>query len=277
MKGKLGKNYFFAFFALSWAQAIQLDDKIASFIGEKEYKVQKNLIRILFKNEQQFLYNNGKIDDIKVLGKLKESGLLKLFYTTPQKLNLSFSTKDNALIFMRVINEILSSMGYNYFLTKRALKNTNGFIWDIIISTEHIVDPIIFSSKLKSSGCFLESVDRVSENEWKYKINTQSIKIEARKIEANTTVKLKKPIKPYWIDVEGIKTISFVSKIADKWHPNIVFFDEKLNIVRDYRKDEVFNKLKLRVPVDAKYVKIADMYTLDNIKRGISIYLRSKN
>ena len=268
---------FLLFFALVVAQATPLDEKIESFIGEKEYKVQKNLIRILFKNESQFLYGNSKVNDMKVLEQLKKSGLLKLFYKNPQELNLSFFTKENSLIFMRVINETLSSMGYNYFLTKRALKNEDGFLWDIIISTEHIVDPIIFSNKLKSRDCFLESVDRVSENEWKYIVNTQSIKIEAIKIEANTTVKFKKPIKPYWIDVESMESISFASKIADKWHPKIVFFDEKLHIIRDYQNDKVANRLKLKIPIDAKYVKIADMYTLDNIKRGMSIYLRSEN
>jgi len=268
---------FLLLFVLSWAQATQLNEKIASFIGEKEYKVQKNLIHILFKDEISFLSADSSVDDLKVLDKLKESGLLKLFYENPQTLNLSFFTKNDALIFMRVINETLSSMGYNYFLTKRAVKNVDGFVWEIVISTEHIVDPLIFSDKLKLRGCFLEAIDRINENEWKYRVNTENIKIEATKIEANTTVKLKKPIKPYWIDVQDMKSISFVSKIADKWHPNIVFFDEKLHIVSDYQKDQVTNKLKLRVPTDSRYVKIADMYTLDNIKRGISIYLRSKN
>lgn len=267
---------FLLLFTLSWMQATQIDEKIASFIGEKEYKIQRNLIRILFKDESKFLFSDGSVDDIKVLEKLKESGLLKLFYKDPQKLNLSFYTKNDALIFMRVINEALSSMGYNYFLTKRALKDKDGFVWEIIISTEHIVDPIIFSKKLESRGCFLEAVDRVSENSWEYRINTQNIQIEARIIEANTTAKLKKPIKPYWINLDGIKSISIVSKIADKWHPSIIFFDEKLHIVKNYQKDKVTNKLKLRVPTDAKYVKITDMYTLDNIKRGVSVYLRSK-
>ncbi len=114
---------FLLFFALVVAQATPLGEKIESFIGEKEYKVQKNLIRILFKNESQFLYGNSKVNDMKVLEQLKKSGLLKLFYKNPQELNLSFFTKENSLIFMRVINETLSSMGYNYFLTKRALKN----------------------------------------------------------------------------------------------------------------------------------------------------------
>ena len=53
---------FFLFFTLVWMQAAQLDDKIASFIGDKEYQIQKNLIHILFKDEQQtkFIICNKK-------------------------------------------------------------------------------------------------------------------------------------------------------------------------------------------------------------------------
>ena len=261
---------------ITFAQATLLEDKIESFIGEKEYKKQKNLIRILFKDKKLFLREDSSVDDIKVLAKLKQNGLLKLFYKKPQELNLSFSTKENSLIFMRVINESLSSMGYNYFLTKRALKSSGSFVWDVVISTEHMVDPLIFSERLESRGCFLELVERKQENEWLYKINSDNIKIEATKAEANRTLKLKKPIKPYWIDVEGMKSISFVSKIADKWHPSVVFYDNKLHIVKDYKKDSKTNRLKLKIPRDTKYVKIADMYTLDNIKRGMSIYLKRR-
>ena len=176
----------------TFIQATLLEDKIETFIGQTKYKTQKNLIRILFKNHSSFLNEAGKIDDIKVLAKLKKSGLLKLFYKKPQDLDLSFLTKENGLIFMRVINESLSSMGYNYFLTKRALKSSDSFLWEIIISTEHIVDPLIFSKRLEERGCFLESVDRKGENEWKYVINTDNITIEAKKVEANRTIKLKK-------------------------------------------------------------------------------------
>ena len=264
-------------FLTTFLSATLLEDKIESFIGEKEYKIQKNLIRILFKNESQFLREDSSVDDIKVLAKLKDSGLLKLFYKEPQELNLTFSTKENSLVFMRVINESLSSMGYNYFLTKRALKNSDSFVWEIIISTEHMVDPLILSKRLEARGCFLESVERKKENEWLYKINSDNIKIEAKRVEANRTLKLKKPIKPYWIDVEGMKSISFASKIADRWHPSIVFYDDKLHIVKDYKKDSATNRLKIKIPIDTKYVKVADLYTLDNIKRGISVYLRSRN
>jgi len=263
-------------FITTFLQATLLEDKIESFIGEKVYKTQKNLIRILFKDESKFLNEDSSVDDIKVLQKLKDSGILKLFYKNPQELNLAFSTKDNSLVFMRVINEALSSMGYNYFLTKRALKSSDKFLWEIIISTEHVVDPLIFSKRLKARGCYIEKVERSSQNDWAYEINSDEIKIESRKVEANRTIKLRKPIKPYWIDIKDMKSISFASKIADRWHPSIVFYDDKLHIVKDYQKDKVTNRLKIKVPSEAQYVKVSDMYTLDNIKRGISIYLRER-
>ena len=266
---------FFLSLVFAVLQATSLEDKIQSFVGQKQYKTQKNLIHIIFKDESRFVCEDGSIDDVKVLEQLKKSGLLKLFYKNPQTLNLSLVTKGHSLIFMRVINETLSSMGYNYFLTKQVKRDDNDFLWDIVLSTEHIVDPIIFTQALKARGCSLDAIDKTSENEWKYTINSDNIEIEARKIEANTTVKLKKPIKPYWIVVKNMSSISFRSKLADRWHPNIVFFDANLQIIRDYRKDIVANTLKLKIPINAKYAKVADMYTLDNIKRGMSVYLKN--
>lgn len=256
--------------------ASALQDKIKSFIGDKEYKVQKNLIKVLFKNESKFVDEDGKVDDIKVLKELKNSGLLKLFYNRPKNLYLSFFSKDDSVIFLRVINESLSLMGYNYFLTKKAVKSEDGFLWQIVISTEHIVDPLILAKRLEKRGCFFEDIDRLKENEWSYKINTQNIKIDTLLVEEDTSVKLKKPIRPYWINVYGMKSISIRTKIADRWHPSVVFFDEKLNVVKNYEKESVIKSVKLKIPPSARYVKITDIYTLDNIKRGILVYIKSR-
>ncbi len=246
-------------------------------MGQKEYNIQKNLVGILFEEENLFLHADGSVDEMRVLEKLKQSGLLKLFYEEPQELSLSFVTKENPLIFMRVINEALFSMGYNYFLTERAVKSLDSFVWDIIISTENIVDPLILSKELEARGSFIESVERRGESEWRYVINTDNIRVKAQKIEAGMKTDLRKPIKPYWILVEEIKTISFSSKIADRWHPSIIFYSDKLHIISDYRKDSPTNRLKLPVPIDAKYIKVSDLHTLDNIKRGISVYLTSRD
>jgi len=273
----LVKLFFVFYFFINALNATLLEEKIESFIGIKEYNIQKNLIHVLFKNESLFFKNDGSVDDLKVLDQLKDSGLLKLFFKAPQELNLSFFTKDSPLIFMRVINDSLASMGYNYYLTKEIKKNSDGFLWEINLSTEHLIDPIYFTDRLKERGCVVDKINKENKNKWFYSINTENITISAIAMEADVTTKLKKPIKPYWINIEDMKSISLRTRLADKWHPDVVFFDEKLNIVKDYRKDEVINAIKIKVPDSAKYVKINDLYTLDNIKRGMSVYLKKRN
>lgn len=262
---------------LSVIQASLLQEKIENFIGTTEYNTQKNLIAIVFSDEKSFENADAKIDELKVLEQLKRSGLLKLFYTAPVDLTLSFFTQHNPVIFMRVINETLLSMGYNYFITKRVLKDTKGLLWEIGLSTEHVVDPIYLAKRLELRGCFLEKIEKKSKNEWYYQINSDHIEIQTQDMQMDTTTTLNKPIKPYWIKVEGVSSLSFRSKIADKWFPNIVFFDTDLQVIKDYKKHEVTNSLKIQVPQGAKYAKVNDIYTLDNIKRGLSVYLKSKN
>jgi len=273
----LVKLFFVFCFCINALNATPLTEKIESFIGIKEYKIQKNLIHVLFKNEKVFLQDDGNVDDLKVLKQLKDSGLLKLFFKNPQELNLSFFTKDSPLIFMRVINDSLASMGYNYYLTKEIKKNNDGFLWEINLSTEHVVDPIYFTDRLKERGCVVDKINKENKHKWFYSINTENITILAILMDSDVTNKLKKPIKPYWVNVEDMKSISLRTRIADKWHPDVVFFDEKLNVVKDYRKDAVVNAIKIKVPDSAKYVKINDLYTLDNIKRGMSVYLKRRN
>lgn len=53
------------------------------------------------------------------------------------------------MIFLQIINETLELMGYNYFLTNNALRDQNGFVWEIYLQTEHILDPSAFSEALR--------------------------------------------------------------------------------------------------------------------------------
>ena len=201
---------------------------------------------------------------------------MKLFHKTPQKLNIAFLTKSSPIIFVRVIGEALSSMGYNYFLTKRVLRNLDTFVWDIIISTEHIVDPLTLFERLKERGCFFESVQRAGKNRWIYRVNSKNINIDALNLELDETTKLKKPIKPYWINVKNVKTIEIESKRQDHWYPSIILYDKKLHVVKNYEKETITKKVKIDLTEYTRYIKITDMYGLENIKRGMLVYLKKR-
>lgn len=252
-----------------------VEEKVRLFLGEKEYHIQKNLINIIFQNRNSFIKDSGEVDDLEVLKKLKTSGLLKLFYSKPVQMDVTLITQGDALAFMRVINESLETMGYSYFITKEVIQSDNEFLWKINLETEHIVDPLLFTTELISRGCEVISITRDTNNNWQYNIDSSNAIVKSLELETHTTVSLKKPIKPYWIKVFGLKEVALRSKLSDRWHPSIVFFDKKLHVLRSFKRDEVMNFLKLTVPENAHYMKVSDVYTLDNIKRGLSVYLRA--
>ena len=138
--------------------AANLDKKIESYLGKSDFFVQKNLVDILFSNKNQYLNDDNSTNDIAILAQLKKSGLLKLFYSKPVEMKISFKTNGNSLIFMRVINESLEAMGYSYFLTQSVNNESQTFTWEIDLETEHILDPILLDNELSLRGCKVTSV-----------------------------------------------------------------------------------------------------------------------
>ena len=82
---------------------------------------------------------------------------------------------------------------------------------------------------------------------------------------------MKKPVEPYWLDVTVISQISMRSHKLDRWYPYILFVDENMKVVSEKKVQTVQKSFAMSVPSAAKYVRISDIYTLDNIKRGLSI------
>ncbi len=252
-----------------------LHDKIANFMSARDYARQENLIKVLFRDEQKF-YKAGttEVDSLKIIKVLKDNGLFKLFYNSPISLHIKFTTEKNPLIFMKVIRESLGAIGYNYFLTTRATKNSDGFIWIINLKTRHLVDPLPFSKELKKRGCSIVDIKKEDRYLWSYDIDSTNAKLNAKNIENDIPVRLKKPIEPYLIYANNSKNINIKASLSDHWYPYVVFFDEALHVLSLKKINDRTPALRLDIPVGCKYIRIGDMYTLDNIKHGLSVYLK---
>ena len=253
-----------------------LQEKIENFISSQEYSKEENLLKVLFKNSDSFYrVSDGNVDSLKVIKVLEDNGLFKLFYKKPITLKVKFITKKNPLIFMKVIKGSLESIGYNYFLTTRATKKENEFIWIINLKTKHLINPLLFSDELVKRGCEIEDIEKKDDNLWVYKINSDGARLNAKKIDLDTNVKLKKPIEPYLIYSNDAVKIKIRTSFSDHWYPSVVFLDSALHVISQTKIDNRTYVLKLDVPQDSKYIRIGDIYTLDNIKHGLSIYLSS--
>ncbi len=242
----------------------------------QKYVKQENLIKVLFKDSDSFYrVRDGNVDSLKVIKVLEDNGLFKLFYDNPISLKVKFITNKNPLIFMKVIRESLESIGYNYFLTIRATKQDDKFIWIISLKTKHLINPILFAKELKKRGCVVDDITKERNNLWIYKINSKSAKLNAKNIDLDTTTKLKKPIEPYLIYSNSAVQIKLKTSFSDHWYPFVVFLDSALHVVSQTKINERTYVLKIDIPPNSKYIRIGDIYTLENIKHGLSIYLKS--
>ncbi|MDD3341991.1 MAG: hypothetical protein PHR87_00265 [Sulfurospirillaceae bacterium] len=248
-----------------------LDEKIKSYIGGTKYETQKNLINVLFARSEEFVKANGTIDSIKVITVLKQNGLLKLLYDNPVHLRLAFRTMQDPIIFLKIINETLESMGYNYFLTNNALRDSTGFVWEIYLQTEHIVDPVAFAKALELRGCSVNNVINNDNHYWFYDINSENAYLSAKELEISISTNLGKPLKPYWVRAKGLKEITISAHAGDKWFPHVVFFDENLHVINAIKSVESMKNLKVKVPEGTSYLKLSDTFMLENIKHGLTV------
>lgn len=260
--------------SLSLFGAQSLQEKIRSFVGPTKYETQKNLLQVLFAQSSNFAKPNGEVDSVKVISVLKKNGLLQLLYDKPVQLRLAFRTQHDPLIFLKIVNESLEAMGYNYFLTNNALRDSAGFVWEIYLQTEHIVDPEAFANALVARGCTITNIVKNDDNYWFYDINSDNAYLVAKKVESGVTTPLGKPLKPYWIDVKNLKEITVTVHSGDRWFPDVVFFDENLHLLSDVKSEESTKTLKLKVPSNAAYLKIGDAFMLENIKHGLSLHVK---
>lgn len=268
------KKLFLFFILISFSSADILHDKIKNLIGQKQYDIHKNLINLLLKDRYNY-ESNGQIRYYNLVKILRENGLLDLKLSSPQEINLEFKVLNKPLKGYKFLKETIENMGYRYYFTSQIQKEEEGLVWKIRFKTEYMLNPQILLKELQQKNCKIANIENRGSNTWYYEIDFLNSKVnEAVKIDKDEKVAFQKPLKPYFITFDEVKSITVISRKLNNWFPHIVFFDEDLNILKTIRKDRVYKGFRASVPKGSKYVKISDNYNLINIKRGLSIIAR---
>ncbi len=247
-----------------------INTAIKDMIGYKAYSINKNLINFIFKNKNSF-YSDENINYIKLSQTLKNNNLLNLKLPYSTYINIEFAFINPSSLALLETKDILKRYGYYYYFTN-SLEKGNNLIWKIKLKTSNIIDPLILAKELEKRQAKLINVVKKGNNHWYYEINSANIQSKKAKDLINSDqVSLKKSFKPYILKVANANTINIQSKKGNNWFPNIVFYDDKMNIIDIHKDYEEKTNLELDVPEDTKYIKIDDIYSLYNLKRGILI------
>ncbi len=256
--------------------AVSFYKEIENITGKNSYIANKKIIRAIFKNPREF-YKGSHIDYERVLQKLKENNLLKLKLSRSTQIGLSFATKQNhPLVFVHLIKTTLNELGFSRIDIQKVIKDESGFMYKVAVYSDTAPDPILISDAFIKRGCEIVKIKRFSISNWRYFVDISNINIVPQKLPYKKKVHLSKPLEPYWINVSNAKIVLLNSSRLNGWHPYIVFYDKNLQIVDNYSKDIKSYNVRLEIPKNAKYMKISDIYTLENLKKGLTIYLANR-
>ena len=251
-----------------------LHDKIKNLIGDKNYKIHKNLIDNLTKNQNYFYTANG-LNYSAILKMLKEQGLISLEFNAPKEVSITFVVKNNYKKALKILKETLNTLGYTYYFTDFFTNSNNTLKWKIRFKSDFMLDPYIFNNELNKTESQIIDIVKISNYEWLYKINVENSKLyNSIKIEKNEKVKLLKPLKPYLLYVNDAKELIVLSRKLNSWFPKLAFYSKELKVLGVVEKNRIYRGVKIKIPENTSYIKIDDSFTLLNIKRGLTIIVR---
>lgn len=224
-------------------------------------------------DERGYIDENGRVDIAKISNTLKSKSLLTLSYKQKTNLDITFIGEQNSpLLLIKVVKDALNSLGYNEILTTE-FTNSQNAIWGVSISTKFILDPGAFYNALKSTNTYIDAIERTGEFSYKYLIDLSKTSLNLTPVEVGKEIGLSKPLEPYFVDLKGAKRASISSHTGDYWVGLIRILDKNLNLIEEKRNSKKTNRIVLNFPQNARYLTIDDANSLENIKRGLKIYL----
>jgi len=275
LKNILKKLSFIFIFCSVLLNGATFNEKIANIIGYDTFNENLSLINYIFQDKSAY-YQNQSLNYPAVMQRLKDNGLLTVSLNAPENITISFKISNAPIKSMKIISDSLKRLGYYHYFTKSLVYNEDrSATWIINLKTEAAIDPLMLSIELAQSNCKFIDIKKEGYTKWSYVIDTSNSTLaKSQKLIAGEKVDLRKPLKPYFINFEEASDLIVLSKPGNQWFPNIVFYDKDLNILEIVKDDKKSRSIKLAIPEDTKYVKIDDIYTLENIKRGLSVMIK---
>ncbi len=256
----------------AWADAC--DDKIRNLMGEQNYQLNANFINRIFANKNMY-YTGGRLDIAKIVYALKNNGLLSSRFGQPSEVKLNFSARTSPILLTKIGNNILTTMGYSYFVISKAELSNGLSSIEFSFNTEHSPDMGIIIDELGKRGFICLDINRVNAQFWEYMLEVNEPRLPNTKFLAKSaTLNLREASGEYWLDVNTGGDLYIQAIDFPKWNPRVVLYDKNLGIVDMVSNVGSNASLKVKIPQGVKFVMITDYDSSESLKGGISVNLR---
>lgn len=245
--------------------------RVEEFLDRDSFRQYYSLVVKMFADEDKFMIGD-RVDVVSIIDRLKKNGILKLYLNKPQPIQITFRGGGEPIFFLKLISDTLQELGYFKYRVLETSLNSDGLSMKIEFVSDYILDPTLLYQSLHNKGCEIVDIERKELFKWNYQIDIEKAFLNVQYLSIGDRLKLKTPVFDYWFKIDGGSVIEFIS-VANQWHPYITFYDEKLNALNIFKRDSKKMKLRLKIPERTKYIKVTDIYLLNNLKNGLRVSL----
>ncbi|ARR02801.1 hypothetical protein [Campylobacter vicugnae] len=266
----------FLFFIFTFSSfGLDLHSNIKSIISEQNYALNRDKIDQIFAVESEFIDSNDNLNYAKITNALRVNSLLNLSYSQPINLEISFYSPTSDILMFKSVSEALKSLGYSYFLSKSLKSDTQGIVWQITMNSRFILDPGALYKELSKNYIFIKDIKRDGQFSFVYSIDATKAVLSTHQYISDIEYDLNKPLEPYFLNISNKSEALIKSYASDRWICVIKVLDRDLNLITQIKSDKPEKEVYIKFPPNSYYMLIDDAFSLENIKRGLKIYIKS--
>ncbi len=255
--------------AALWATAL---DEAKGMLSARSVAGHQRLLALLFSRDADFRTAGG-YDVGKIAGVLKENGLLRTALPTEREVRVSFQSgeDESPTLFLKVVGGALLQTGVPAPLTRGARFDGSVYRWDIAYKSASLPDPQALQKALRRYGARLARARLTQEGDWFFLIKTDRAFLPVARLRAGQSRRVLRPLRPIWFDVSAIKSVTFRENPGSHWYPSVTVYDKMLNVLSVKRPRQRTRYLRLRLPRTARYVKVTDRFSIENLRYGLRV------
>ncbi len=250
--------------------AASVKEKVREIVGEQKFNQSRLIINTVFANEKRFK-NGSSIDLYKILYTLKRLGFLQSSFAKAQNQSIElYSYLANPLVYKLFLRSLQEAELFGYRI-ERIVQDEEGVYLRILFRSTLAADPVKITKFLQTHGAKVLSIVRDGYN-WRYYVDFSRASFPA--LRCNKELHISYVRRALWIVSGGNTALLLKSHPRNHWHPAVYIYDRYLYPVETIKRSKHVKSLRIKLPKGFYYIKIADTFTLENLKYGIDIYAK---
>ena len=248
-----------------WAGNI--DEKVIGLIGEEKFIKNQAILHSIFLEERRYKNADGLIDIVKIAKILKRLGFIQEKFAAPISWQIEFFAYNNPQMVYKIVFDLLKSNLFGYRI-ESIRQDSDGIVILVNYTSNLLADPVKIGEFLRKNGIKIIDISK-NKNRWIYTLDASQALLDCDTIQDKMVYKNLRA--PLWIKLMNKAKVIVQARLSHHWYPALYLYDENLKPLRSIVYTKRVDRVELSLPSGLYYIKIADRFTIKNIKNGIVI------